>query len=658
VAARAGAPAQAMTVTITGSACTDSECGHPLTMRVPVSVRGLPAPHSELEHFTSGSPDRVATAKPITGTTGSTLQDEMVITLGTPDNPGTRAQADTAAAAAGGVVSAGIDSIGVFEVRWEAPQDLDTRRAQLLAADNVTAVSDTNLGLIGTNADPPGDWSDDGDVVKWPFETTRARQAWDQSTGGDVTVGIVDEGQVFGSHEDLNVVKKIGANPPGYHATHVAGIACARANGKGLVGFAWGCPIVTSGWNDHTDKGILDAVKTVAKAGAKVINLSLGYGQCADAAGQDRYLELAAAAKAMFRQYLRGEGRDVVFTVSAGNNCAEGVASPWGLNSDLGNVISAAAINSDKKLAFFSSFGDGVEVAAPGGRHIEADGNGTVAIWSTLFEHCAFGLFRCQSYGFRDEKDTLYKGTSMAAPAVAGIVALVRSKHPSYGASRAAGCVTGSAGTVVGSVTERSTVGLPKQANGQPVQLPVAFSGTIPIVNAQAAVECRSVQFTGAVGTGAPPATLGGHPMTAFGPDARAIGALVSSVSDPGGTILFSPSLSHLRVANGWATWSHDYTGDVYFSGEATGGSDPRIELTLPTGTKAFAFYAEPNTFASFTVEAIASDGTSSEPVNIEGRSGARYLGFYGTDGQTLSSVTITASDPRGFAVGEFGIGR
>lgn len=118
---------------------------------------------------------------------------------------------------------------------------------------------------------------------------------------------------------------------------------------------------------------------------------------------------------------------------------------------------------------------------------------------------------------------------------------------------------------------------------------------------------------------------------------------------------MFTPSLYHLRVPAMWQTWSHGYQGDVYFTGEDGEGS---VYVLLPSGTKAFSFYGEPNTFASYTVEAIADDGRSSEPVDIEGRAGARYFGFYATDGRTIKSIIVTASDPRGFAIGEFMVSR
>jgi subtilisin family serine protease len=649
VSARAGTAPQKMTVVVTGRGCTATACNRMFNLQVPVTVRGLAAPPGYLEHFTAASPDRIAAATPLAGG-GVVLRDELVITLGTPDSPGSRADADDIADIVGAVVSGGIDDLGVFELRWSSPQDIEERRTELEDL-GVTSVSDSTLGVRSADAEPPGDWSDDGPQATWPFTVTRARQAWDKTKGSQVTVGVVDTGQVFGGHEDLNVTKKIGGNSAGQHATHVAGTACAKANGKGLVGFAWGCPIVTAGWNDGTDKGELEAATAVAKAGARVVNTSLGVNSvgCASAALQEKAIAMASDWKAEFRQLLRGPiGRDVIWTYSAGNNCAAGVPSPGGLNSDLGNVIAVAAINSDGQLASFSDFGAGVEIAAPGGLSVPPYGNGTVGIWSTWVNSC-FGLFKCGSYSATDPDGDPIVGTSMAAPAVAGIAALVRARHPEYGASRAAGCITGSAGVTVGSVTSRSNLPLSKVPQ-------VDFTGTIPIVNAEAAVDCNALVFDGSPGTGPPPSTLGPYTMTAFGPDSRATGQLVSDVTDPAGTLGFTPSLNHRRVPSSWATWSHGYTGDVYFA-QSTGG-DPTVEITLPAGTKAFAFYAEPNTFASFTVEAIAQDGTSSEPVTVEGRAGARYFGFYGTGGQTVASITVSAADPAGFAVGEFSISR
>jgi hypothetical protein len=164
--------------------------------------------------------------------------------------------------------------------------------------------------------------------------------------------------------------------------------------------------------------------------------------------------------------------------------------------------------------------------------------------------------------------------------------------------------------------------------------------------------ECTTgeIVFDGSPGTAAPPSTLGPYTMTPFGLDPQGLNVNVSGVTGPAGTIAFAPALNHLRVGQGWATWSHGYTGDVY--------SNPGTQttITLPPGTKAFYFYAEPNQFQLLSVVAVAQDGTTSGPINVQGNSGAQYFGFYGTGDATLASITVTTADPTGFAVGEFGI--
>jgi hypothetical protein len=159
------------------------------------------------------------------------------------------------------------------------------------------------------------------------------------------------------------------------------------------------------------------------------------------------------------------------------------------------------------------------------------------------------------------------------------------------------------------------------------------------------------IGFDGSPATAAPPAMLGGYTMTPFGADPQPTGTTVTGVTDPAGTITFSQPLTHSTVGNGWATWSHGYTGDVYHNADGS-----PITVTLPAGTKAFYLYAEPNTFDVFDVEATAQDGTSSGPVQVQGNSGAKYFGFYGTGNAEIATVTVTTTDATGLGIGEFGI--
>jgi len=156
-----------------------------------------------------------------------------------------------------------------------------------------------------------------------------------------------------------------------------------------------------------------------------------------------------------------------------------------------------------------------------------------------------------------------------------------------------------------------------------------------------------------ALGTGAPPATLGSYAMTPFPLDPQ--GSPVTSVASPlGGSVGFSQSLNHATVGGGWATWSHGYTGDVYHDPAASGSLS--LTLTLPAATGAFYFYAEPNPFSVHTITATAQDGTQVAQ-SPSGSSGATGYGFYGTGGSLITSIAVTCPTAD-FAVGEFGIAR
>jgi hypothetical protein len=212
--------------------------------------------------------------------------------------------------------------------------------------------------------------------------------------------------------------------------------------------------------------------------------------------------------------------------------------------------------------------------------------------------------------------------------------------------SGTAGCTVDQTTTVQGETTHNVQT-------AQTVSTSIDCTGT----------ECETsppIVFDGSPGTGAPPSTLGPYTMTAFGADPQPVcpaeGSIVTGVTDPAGTIGFTPALRHDRATiSCWATWSHGYRGDVY---DNTSAADPtQITITLPTGTRAFYFYAEPNVFDVFNVTATAQDGTTSGPVPVQGNSGAQYFGFYATGTLNLASITVTTTaDALGLAVGEFGI--
>ena len=158
------------------------------------------------------------------------------------------------------------------------------------------------------------------------------------------------------------------------------------------------------------------------------------------------------------------------------------------------------------------------------------------------------------------------------------------------------------------------------------------------------------VWFSPLVPTGPPPATLGPYAMFQAGDDPRPNGQFVSSVDG----LLFDQPVLHSEIGDGWATWSHGYTGDVYHTDQS---SDPnQLTMTLPDQIHAFYFYAEPNVFGVFTLTAVADDGSVSTSQSIDGFGGAKYFGVFDDAGGTIDHVLVSAlSGAGGFAVGEFG---
>lgn len=155
--------------------------------------------------------------------------------------------------------------------------------------------------------------------------------------------------------------------------------------------------------------------------------------------------------------------------------------------------------------------------------------------------------------------------------------------------------------------------------------------------------------FGVAWGTAAPPATLGPYTLTALPNDTRAVvGDVVDAPGTPplSGDVTFSQTVSHREVGNGWATWSNGYAGDVYW----TAGVDS-LTIGLPADTAAFMFYAEPTPFSILTVTATAQDGTVISQ-DVDGDGGAAGFGFYGTGGDTITSIRVLSSTD--FAVGQF----
>ena len=111
------------------------------------------------------------------------------------------------------------------------------------------------------------------------------------------------------------------------------------------------------------------------------------------------------------------------------------------------------------------------------------------------------------------------------------------------------------------------------------------------------------------LGTDAPPASVGSHGLVPFdqGPQA-AISDFTNVTAIPGGpngtSVGLSVASSKRTVGGSWGTWSHGYTGAVYYPNGAT-----TVTLNLPAGTEAFYVYAEPDPFSYQNITATSNTG-------------------------------------------------
>ncbi|MEM6999846.1 MAG: S8 family serine peptidase [Pseudomonadota bacterium] len=322
--------------------------------------------------------------------------------------------------------------------------ELLTRRYQTLlntkqlAADATVMWAEPNARLA-----PHATPDDPIFASQWHYSNINLPTAWDTTTGSqDVIVAVVDTG-VVSQHPDLrdnlvagydfvsNVEQALdgdGRDPdpedPGdrafggsssFHGTHVGGtVAASTDNGRGVSGVGWQTrlmPIRAIGRDGATIRDLVQAIRyaaglsndtgTLPVQAADIINLSLG-GPVSSQIMQDTINEIASIG--------------VLVVASAGNDNSDLPQYPAAYD----NVFAVSATRIDNSIAGYSNRGQHVDLAAPGGSlATDSDGDGIAdGVISTFADDSDAGTRF--SYAIQS-------GTSMSAPHVAGVMALMKS---------------------------------------------------------------------------------------------------------------------------------------------------------------------------------------------------------------------------------------
>jgi len=257
----------------------------------------------------------------------------------------------------------------------------------------------------------------------WYHKKVKVFDAWDISKGDtNIVVAIIDNGFDLTHPEFAGKIIKpwnittrsanVNTGLKSEHGTHVAGIAIGLAdNGQGVSGIAPNCkfmPIQVGDYNGNmSNTAVIDGVLYAINNGADVVNMSLGMSvdpriQSLPQSEQEAYIKFLFKEEEVFWEQLfdMAYEKNIVFVLAAGNENVLIGLDPMQRSE---KTIKVSAIDHTENKADFSNYGSKSTISAPG-----------IEIYSSMPNN---------TFAYKP-------GTSMAAPVVAGGIAIIKSINP------------------------------------------------------------------------------------------------------------------------------------------------------------------------------------------------------------------------------------
>ncbi len=356
-------------------------------------------------------------------------------------------------AAAAGVVPDGpaVPQIDMITVRPPHRLGLNAAIVRLKADPRVRAVAAEGRFRLRRELEPldtavgspePDTGAPPGTTLQWYLDRSGFPSAWAVSDGANALVAVIDTG-IDGTHPDLRG-KIAGAldfdddtdhapdTDQDGHGTHVSSLACAASdNGIGIAGAGLNCRVLMLR-SDLTDASVARAIVAAADRGAHALNMSFG---------DDGSERSPAVADAVAYASERG----VVMVAAAADEPIEqqgepaNLLQPTGTGQDpgAGRGLSVTAATIDDDRAGFAGRGGQISLAAYGALRTDGGTRGLFGLYpqnTTAREQPSFvppsAGCGCRADFGGDPRYAFLPGTSMAAPQVAALAALVRSLNP------------------------------------------------------------------------------------------------------------------------------------------------------------------------------------------------------------------------------------